>query len=177
MLSLIDWIKTEVSSLPMRYSLIESTAYNTHVQKREARLTANVLITMIDRMKGDASSLPGRYSQFEASAYNTQGRIAIDEGTEESARRAVVHFEKLLQVFEEFSDADGIASAKRNIAMTMSMFIGVANNEELLKTSRELFKIQVTQFGEEKEQTICEGKSDAAQLLTVNRGGGEEGIF
>jgi hypothetical protein len=63
------------------------------VQKREAGVTANVLLSLIDRMKGDVSSLPIRYSQIEAYAYNTHGLIALDEGTEESARRAVVHLE------------------------------------------------------------------------------------
>jgi hypothetical protein len=68
------------------------------VQKREFGVTANVLLSMIDRMKGEVSPLPRRYSRFEAIAHNAHGRIALDEGTEESARRAVAHFEKYLKV-------------------------------------------------------------------------------
>jgi hypothetical protein len=56
-------------------------------QKREAGVTANVLLSLIDRMKGEVSPLPERYYDFEADAYNVQGQIALDEGTEESARR------------------------------------------------------------------------------------------
>jgi hypothetical protein len=52
-------------------------------------VTANVLLSLIDRMKGEVSPLPMRYSRFESYAYGVHGRIAIEEGTEESARRAV----------------------------------------------------------------------------------------
>jgi hypothetical protein len=86
------------------------------VQKREARVTANVLLSLIDRMKGDVSSLPMRYSQMESFTYNTHGRIALNEGTDESVRRAVTHFEKELEVFEAIGDVEGIAVAKQNIA-------------------------------------------------------------
>jgi hypothetical protein len=48
--------------------------------------TATVLLSLITRMKHDAP-LTKRCSEFEALAYVTQGRIAFDEGTEESATR------------------------------------------------------------------------------------------
>ena len=60
-------------------------------QKREAGVTADVLLSMIDRMKND-TPLSKRYSIIAACAYNALGRIALIEGTEESARRAEAHF-------------------------------------------------------------------------------------
>ena len=63
------------------------------VQKREAGVTANVLLSLIERMKNDDPPLHTRYYQFEANAYRLQGQIAIDEGTVESAERALTHFE------------------------------------------------------------------------------------
>jgi hypothetical protein len=63
------------------------------VQKKEAGVTANVLISLIDRMKND-TPLTKCYSEFEAFAYSILGRIALNEGTEESARRAVAHLRK-----------------------------------------------------------------------------------
>jgi hypothetical protein len=75
------------------------------VHKREAGVTANVLLSLIDRIKGDVSSLSRRYSKFQADAYNIHGRIALDEGTVESARRAVAHFEHQLEVNEAIGDA------------------------------------------------------------------------
>jgi hypothetical protein len=68
-------------------------------------------------MKGDVSSLPMRYSQMESFTYYTHGRIALDEGTEEGARRAVTHFEKALEINKAIGFIDGIATAKRNIAL------------------------------------------------------------
>ena len=93
------------------------------IRKLEAGVTANVLLSMIDRMKNE-SPLSRRYSQMEAKAYNAHGRISLFEGTGESARRAVVHLKKALQVFESIGDDDGIATAKSNIAAAKSMYEG-----------------------------------------------------
>jgi hypothetical protein len=101
------------------------------VQKTEAGVTANVMLSFIDRMKGGVSPLPRRYSEFEADAYNVHGRIALNEGSEESARRAVVHFEKCLEVSKVIDDADGIAHAKRSIAVAKSKYEGGNRNEEV----------------------------------------------
>jgi hypothetical protein len=138
------------------------------VQKREAGVTANVLLSLIDRMKGEVSPLPRRYSQMEADAYTVHGRIAIDEGTEESARRAVAHFEKSLQVFEAIGNADGAATVKANIAYVKSKYEG-GNNEEVLKASQEMYELRVSKHGEEHENTIDAGKNYALRLQKANR--------
>ena len=93
------------------------------MQKREAGITASVLLSLIDRMKNE-SLLTRQCSQIEADACSTHGCIALDEGTEESARRAVVHFQKCLKVCKAIGFADGIATAKRNIAIAKSKYEG-----------------------------------------------------
>ena len=138
-------------------------------QKREYGVTANVILSLIDWMKGDVSSLPIRYSRFELNAYNAHGRIALNEGTEESARRAVIYFEKSLQVSEAISDDPGIATTKRNIALAKSKYEG--DNTEVLKASQELFELRVAEFGEENDYTIDAGIEYAIFLLKANRGG------
>jgi hypothetical protein len=140
------------------------------VQKREAGVTANVLLSLIERMKGDAPPLHMRYSHFEAYAYTTHGRIALNEGTEESLRRAVVHFEKYLAVNEAIGDDEGIATAKANIAYAKSMYESGNNDEELVNVSRELYKLRVSEYGEEYEYTIDAGKHYAINLCKANRG-------
>jgi hypothetical protein len=139
------------------------------VQKREAGVTANVLLSLIDRMKGDASPLPRRYSHMESFAYNAHGRIALDEGTDESARRAVIHFEKSLQVFEAIGDDEGVATAKISIAAAKSKYAVGSNNEELVNASRELYELRITKLGEEHEYTIHAGISYAISLHKANR--------
>jgi hypothetical protein len=74
-------------------SLFEATC-------REAGVTANALLSLIDRMKHDVSPLSMRYYDFKANVYATLGNIALAEGTEESAGRAVAHFENQLKVNE-----------------------------------------------------------------------------
>jgi hypothetical protein len=140
------------------------------VQKREIGVTANVLLSLIDRMKGDVSSLSERHSRFEAFAHGVHGSIAFDEGTEESARRAEVHFEKSLQVFKAIGDAGRIATAKCNIAIAKSMYEGGNNNEEVLKASQELYELLVTKYGDEHDNTINAGKLYALRLQKSNHG-------
>ena len=124
---------------------------------------------MIDRMKTDVSPLSYRYSRFKAFAYNVHGRIALDEGTEESARRAVVHFEKDLKVCEAIGDAEGIAAAKANIAYAKSKYEVGNNNEELVKASREVYELRVSEYGDEHYYTIDAGKIYALRLQKSNR--------
>jgi hypothetical protein len=141
------------------------------VQKKEAGVTANVILSLIDRMKCDASPLPRRHSWFESYAYNAHGLIAIDEETEESARRAVVHFEKYLEVSKAIGDANGIATAKANIADAKSKYEGGNNNEELMKAHQELYELRIAEDGEENEYTIDAGIDYAVYLRKASLGG------
>jgi hypothetical protein len=135
-------------------------------QKRELGVTANVLLSLIDRMRNDAPQTR-RYSHCEAGAYSTRGCIALDEGTEESARRAVVHLKKALEVYEGIGDDEGIATAKASIAITKSKYEG-GSNEEMLKASRELYELRIAEDGDGNEITILAGKNYAIALLKVD---------
>jgi hypothetical protein len=108
---------------------------------------------------------------FQAFAYNTHGLIAIDEETEESARRAVVHFEKYLEVSKAIGDANGIATAKANIADAKSKYEGGNNNEELMKAHQELYELRIAEDGEENEYTIDAGIDYAVYLRKASLGG------
>ena len=159
-----------VEALYMKLGALKSMYIRAHiVQKIELRVTANVLLSLIDRMKGDAPSLPRRYSSFAANAYHVHGRIAFDEGTEESARRAVTHFENQLKVCKATGDTDGIAAAKSNIARARSKYEG-NNDEEVLKACQELYELRVAEYGENDEQTIISGKIYAINLQKASRG-------
>ena len=139
------------------------------VQKREAGVTANVLISLIDRMKGDTSPLSLRYSKFKANAHGFHGRIALDEGTEESARRAVVHFERKIEVSKAICDDEGVATAKSSIALAKSKYEDGNNNEDLLKTSQDTYELRVAQYGEKHELTIHAGRNYAIHLQSASR--------
>jgi hypothetical protein len=139
-------------------------------QKIEAGVAANVMLSLIDRMKADAPPLSRRYSQFEANTLGFHGRIASAEGTKESARRAVTHFEKQLEVFEAVGDDEGITVAKGNIAIAKSKYEGGNNNEEVLKANKELYELRVSEDGDEDEYTIRAGKHYAINLRKANRG-------
>ena len=162
----------QVETLYTKLYALNSTFKRLHpVQKREAGVTATVLLSMIDRMKADTlSPLQRGYSEMEADAYNVHGRIALDEGTDESARRAVAHLENQLEVNESIGDAEGAANAKANIAYVKSKYEGGRNNEELLRASQELYEMGVAEFGEETQYTISAGKNYAINLRKANRG-------
>jgi hypothetical protein len=139
------------------------------VQKREAGVTANVILSLIDRMKAEGSQLTVRYSQLKARAYGVHGRIALNEGTEESARRALIHFENQLEVYEAIDDVEGVAIARSNIALAKSKYEGENNNEEVMKISQELYKMRVAENGEEDAVTIHAGRNYAIHLKNANR--------
>jgi hypothetical protein len=165
-----DDTQRQVEYLYLKLCALDSMIELQPVQKRELGVTATVLLSLIDRMKGDASPLPRRYSQMEAFAYNTHGCIALIEGSEESARRAVVHFEKYLKVCEAISNDEGVATAKTNIAIAKSKYEGDNNNEEVLKASQEVYEMRVAEFGDGHYYTIDAGKNYAIDLHTANRG-------
>ena len=50
----------------------------------------------------------------------------------------MAHFEKDLKVSKSIGDAEGIASAKADIAHAKSLYEGGSNNEEVLKASQEI---------------------------------------
>jgi hypothetical protein len=162
----------QVESLHLKLRALDSMFERLQpVQKREAGVTANVMLSFIDRMKGGVSPLHRRYSEFEADAYNVHGRIAFAEGSEESARRAVVHFEKCLEVSKVVGNDEGIAHAKRSIAYAKSTYeSGNNNNEELLKVTQELYELRVAEYGEDDGDTIHTGSIYASNLQKANRG-------
>jgi len=71
-------------------------------------------------------------------------------GTEESARGAVAHFEKELEVNEAIGNAEGIAVAKGSIAIAKSKYEG-GSNEKVLEASQELYELCIAEYGEGKQ--------------------------
>ena len=139
------------------------------MQKREAGVTANVLLFLIDRMKEHAPRLHRRYSQIEAFAYGAHGHIALEEETEEGARRAVVYFERKMESSKEIGEDEGVANAKSNIAIAKSKYHDGRNiKKEVAKASQELYKLRVSKYGEESEYAILAGKDYAAALQNAN---------
>jgi hypothetical protein len=139
------------------------------VQKIEAGVTANVMLSLINRMRANVSPLPKRYTQTESFAHHTHGQIALDEGTEESARRAVAHFENQLEVSKIIGDTVRIANAKANIVLAKSKYESGNNNDELLQASQELYELGFAKHGEESGYTIHTGKNYAINLRNANR--------
>jgi hypothetical protein len=164
-----DNTQKQVEALGLKLCAFDYMLVLTPVQNEEAEVTANELLSLIDQMKTEVSSLLMRYSLFESYAYSVHGRIALDEGTEEGARRAIAHFERDLKVCKAIGDADGIATAKSNIAFSKSMYKGGNNNEELIKAHQELYELRIAEHGDVHEYTIDAGKIYAIDLQKANR--------
>ena len=164
-----DDTQRQVESLNVKMAALKSMFWKLQpLQKREAEDTANVLLSLINQMKNDAP-LTYRYSQYEANAYYIHGTIAFDEGTEESARRAVIHFENQLELNASIGYDDGVATAKTCIALAKSKYKGGINNEEVLKASQEVYELRIAELGEESEYTIRAGEDYAIELQRANR--------
>jgi hypothetical protein len=161
----------QVEALHLKLCAFDSMFYMLQpVQKREAGVTANVILSLIDRMKGDAS-LSERDSRLEVNVYSILGRITFDEGrTEEGARRAVAYYEKALKLSESIGDVQSIATTKSNIIVAKSKFGGV-NTEEILKNFQDMYEGRVAELGEESEHTIRAGEGYAINLQNADRWG------
>jgi len=160
-----DDTQKQVEALYLKLRALNLMIGKTTVSRnREAGVTANVLLSLIDRMKHDVSPLSMRYYEFKANVYATLGNIALAEGTEESARRAVAHFDNQLKVNEVTGDVDGIACSKSNIEMAKTRFEGGRKYEESLKRYQELYALRVSEKGERNEYTIIAGINYAILL-------------
>ena len=80
------------------------------------------------------------------------------------ARRVLTHFENQLEVNEAIGDDEGIATAKRNIALARSKYED-DNTEELLNAHQELYELRVGD-----EFTIDAGKNCVIRLQKADRG-------
>ena len=140
------------------------------VQKEEAGVTADVMLSLIDQMRVDEPPQTYRYSQMKAHAYHVHGRIALDEGTEESQRRAREYFERMLEVCEKNGHDEGIATAKVHMAFAKSKYEGTGNLKEMVKASQEMYKLRIAELGNVHEHTIRAGVIYAINLRRANRG-------
>lgn len=96
-------------------------------------------------MKEAVTLLLKRYSQIEVNAHGLHGPIALEDGTEERAKRVVLHFENQLEVNEAIGFARGIASAKSNITHAKSKYKS-GSNELLMTWSLNMVKRKNKQF-------------------------------
>jgi hypothetical protein len=139
------------------------------VQQKVAGVTANIIISLIDRLKGkNASPLPPRCSQIEANTNKALAFIALKEETEESAKRAVAHLQKALDLYEAIGSTSSAAIIKSNLVLARSMY-EVVNHEELVKAPHDVYKLRVTKLGGKHEDTIHAGQIYAFHLLKANR--------
>ena len=76
----------------------------------------------------------------------------------------MTHFENQLEVNEAIGDDEGIATAKRNIALARSKYED-DNTEELLNANQELYELRVGD-----EFTIDAGKNCFIRLQKADRG-------
>jgi hypothetical protein len=147
-------------------------------QKNEAKITTNELLSLLEQIKRELSPMPPLlYTQMETHAYNSHGRIALNEGTDESARRAVAHWQTSLELNDSIGNIEGIAAVKVQIAEAKSNYESGNNNEEMLKALKELYEIRVAIYGEENESTICAGGTYAHYLQKAHRGGDSRALL
>ena len=126
---------------------------------------------MIGDMKTLDLSLPPRILQMEAIVYNALGRIALEEGTKESAKAAVEYFEKLRDISKAIGFVEGVALAEANIAMAMAEYEGNSSvsNEEAIENDQEMYKRMTRGFGEGSPDSVQAGVNLANTLDEANR--------
>jgi hypothetical protein len=77
-------------------------------------------------------------------------------------------FENQLRTNKAIGNAEGIATAKGNIVYAKSMYEGGNNNEELLNSTHDVYKLRAAEYGEKYDYTISAGKILAMSLQNAN---------
>jgi len=140
------------------------------VQIDEVKEVATTILEMIGQLKVETPMLP-KIMKMEAFTHNGLGLIALREGKEESAKEALIHFEKNLELSTAINYAAGIADAEYNIALAKSKYerCDVRHNEVQLKVCQDLYESYVASYGEEHTCTINTGVQLAIVLWNANR--------
>ena len=111
--------------------------------------------------------------QCEALTHNDLGLIALNEESEESAREAVLHFEKYLFLSKAIDFNVGIVNAEYNIAYAKSKYDETSDifeqEEEQLKKARDLYDLRVAKHGEGHTLALHEGINLCMSLWRTNR--------
>ena len=109
---------------------------------------------------------------MEGGVYNGLGCIALDEGTEEGVKTAVVYFEKYREISKAIGFGGATAAAESNIAVTKSKYGGGSkvSTEEYLENRRKYYKQFVATFGERDQATIKTGLNLAIVLHNADHG-------
>lgn len=83
----------------------------------------------------------------------------------------MTHFENKLEVYEAINNIEGIATGRSNIAIaTLRIEGGNITEEMVLKDSRDLYELLISEYGEEIENTIDMGRILAGELQDANLG-------
>lgn len=164
-----------VDALNLRLWLLVSMINSSEQTLRitEAKAIALQVLALIHQMKAETPNLPTRCMQCEALTYNDLGLIALNEESEESAREAVLHFEKYLTLSKSIDFNVGIANAEYNIAYAKSKYHETSDifkqEEEQLKKAQDLYELRVAKHGEGDTLALHEGINLAMSLWRTNR--------
>mmetsp|Transcript_35790 Transcript_35790/g.86395 ORF Transcript_35790/g.86395 Transcript_35790/m.86395 type:complete len:505 (-) Transcript_35790:294-1808(-) len=136
---------------------------------KEAEEVSKQILSIIEEMKAEAPSLPRKIQLIEANNYINIGRILVFEGTKESAKAAVVNFEKCRDIYKAVGLTDGVLYAEAEIAEVKSKYAGCkVNDAKVLEKQRELYKFYVEKYGQEAAVTIQSGMALAKVLRNEN---------
>jgi len=132
-------------------------------QLEDTKKVANKILSIVRRLKMNHSSLPKRDLYVEARAHDQLGIIHLNEGTKESAKSGMKHFEICRDILKSAGNNYGVAATEAKLAQ-----LGVSNNEvteeEKMEKFREAYKQALEHKGEESYHTIHVGINMARSL-------------
>lgn len=137
---------------------------------QEANNISNKMFSIIEQIKITQDPFLVRVKYIEPRVYNILGRIALEEGTKESAQKALAHFEKYRDLCSESGLIDENPVAEHNISIAkekcgqVSMCI-----KKKLEQSQKLYNVLVVKEGEGTINTLICGKNLAKDLYMAHR--------
>jgi len=136
-------------------------------QMKELKEIANKMLSMVRQFKMKHSSPSESILEIEACVHFQLGRFHLKEGTKESSKIAVKHYEICRDILKSIGHKQGVAAAEANLARAKAKCDGTRNDvgtEEEMEKHQQLYTQSLDQAGDEHPSTIILGINTATIL-------------
>jgi len=139
--------------------------------RQEARDTANKMLSTFEQMKNEEDPLPNRVQHIEPKVYGCLGRIALEEGTKDSLKEALSHYEKSRDLCLVLGLTNEVALAEYNISVAKEECEGVSSMsiEKKVEQLQEVYDMRLKKHGEGSTSTLNAGLCLTRDLIKADR--------
>lgn len=160
-----------LGSLNVKIQLLLDPRNRNEVEQIANRMLAIIAQVQTESTTNSTPLLALGAQAYEARVYSYLGELSCGEGTKESARIALEHYEKCRGIWEALGDADGVTLAESRVAYAKVKLEGrnEQNTKEDLEKSKTTYNHFLQKYGQDNHETIVAGGDHARALYEAKR--------